>query len=337
MARQTDIAIRTTRRQALKGLIAGAAAGVAAPIRSARAAWPVDKPIRLVVPFAPAGPADVGARIVAQGLTEVMAGTTVIVENKAGAGGNIGMGQVARAEPDGYTLVVTSSALMLNPSLYDSVPYDPIKDFEPISQMLVSPNVIVADARTGIKTLAELVARAKAEPDRMTHTSAGIGTTPHLTYELLKIRAGLKMPHMAVTGAGPAIQAILAGTVQSGCTALPAAHAHIQSGALVGLGLTAHKRWHDLPDVPTMQEAGFDDFLLDTKIILLAPARTPKEIVEQLAREINGYLNRSTTRANAQKIGFDVLAGGPDVLRAAIAKEVPMWKDIVTQAGVRLK
>ncbi len=328
----------STRRHVLTGMAAaGAALPISARLSPARAAWPADKPIRLVVPFGPAGPADVAARVVAHGLGEAMAGSTIIVENKAGAGGNIGLGQVARSEPDGYTLVVVSSAFMLNPSLYDLVPYDPYKDFEPVSLLVTSPNVFLADAKAGINTLGELIARAKAEPDKINYASPGTGTTPQLAFELLKIRAGIKPAHVPFNGAGPAVQAVLASTVQVACMALPAPHPHIKAGTLKGLAVTSEKRWHDLPDVPTMKEAGFDDFLLDTKIIIAAPARTPRDIINRLAAEIAGVLRKPTTSDTLQKAGFEVLAGGPDALKAVIAREVPMWKDVVTQAGIKLK
>jgi tripartite-type tricarboxylate transporter receptor subunit TctC len=336
MDRQSDPSPRS-RRQLLKGLAVAGSVPLIARFSPARAAWPGDKPIRFVVPFAPGGPADVVARVVAQGLGETLAGSTIVVENKAGAGGNIGVGQVARAEPDGYTLVVTSSAFMLNPSLYETVPYDPVKDFEPVSLMVTSPNAFVAHPSSGVKTLADLIARCKAEPDKMNYASPGVGTTPMLSFELLKIRAGIKPAHIAHNGAGPAVQAVVAGTTQFACTALPPLHPHIQAGALNGLALTSQMRWHDLPNVPTMKEAGFDDFLLDTKIILAAPARTPAAIVEQMSKAVVGALKKPAAWDTMQKAGFEVLAQGPDGLRAAIAKEVPMWKGVVEQAGVRLK
>ena len=336
MIRETPKA-GSTRRNLLKALAFTAAAPAIARFSPAQAAWPADKPVRFIVPFGPAGPSDIVARVLAQGLGELFPGSTFIVENKAGAGGNIGMGQVARSEPDGYTYMSTSSALTLNPSLYEQVPFDPIKDFEPVALPVTSPNCFVADPKTGIRTLADMIARCKAEPERMNYASPGAGTTPQLSFELLKIRAGIKPAHVAFGGAGPAVQSLLSSATQIGCVALPAANAQIKAGTLVGLALTSGSRWHDLPDVPTMKEVGFDDFLLDTKTIIAGPAGTPPAIVNKLAEGIDAVIKRPATQETMLKNGFLVLAIGPNELRSIIAKEVPMWRDVVAQAGVKLK
>lgn len=299
------------------------------------AAWP-ERPIKLLAPFAPAGPVDQVARVIATPLGEVL-GTTVYIENRAGAGGNIGIANVARSDPDGYTLLVCSSAFMLNPSLYETVAYDPIKDFAPIAEMATSPNVFVVDPKLGVNTMADLAALAKKDPDRLNYASPGTGTTPQLSAELFKIRAGIKITHVVFNGAGPAIQAILAGTVPIACTALPPAHPHIVAGTLKALAVTGEKRWFDLPHVPTMAEAGFQNFVHDTTIILAAPARTPPEVVERVAKEVVAILKRPAVRGLLQKAGFEVLANGPEQLRARVAKEVPMWREVVAQAGIKIK
>lgn len=324
-----------TRRKALAILGGGA---VAAPFISTRAfaAWPVDKPIKLIVPFAPGGPSDIVARVVAQELGQALGGATVVVENKAGAGGNIAIGSVARAEPDGFTLLVSSSAFLLNPSLYETVPYDPVKDFVPVSLLTTSPNAFIADPGAGINSIAELIDVAKKDPDKLNYASPGIGTTPMLAFELLKIRAGIKATQVVFAGAGPAVQAVLSKTTQVGCVALPPAHPQIQAGALKGLAITADKRWPDLA-VPTMGELGFADFVLDTKQLMAAPKGTPKEIVDRLAAATIGLLKKPSVRENLQKGGHDVLATTQDELAAVIAKEVPMWREVVSKAGVKLK
>ncbi len=300
------------------------------------AAWPLDKPVRIIVPFAPGGPTDIMARVVAAHLSEMLK-ASFIIENKAGAGGNIGMGDVARAEPDGYTLLITSSAIVVNPSLADKVPYDPIKDFEPISEMGTSPNVFAVTNDLGVNTIAELVALAKKEPDKLNYSSPGIGTTPQLSAELLKLRAGIKMAHVSFNGAGPAVQAVLAGTTQVGSFALPPAHPHIIGGKMKALAVTGAKRWFDLPHVPTMIESGFKDFVADTLQGFLAPAKTPKAIVDQIASATDEILKRPDIKERLQQAGFEVLNTGPAGMKARIEKEVPMWRQIITDAGVKVR
>ena len=197
---------------------------------------------------------------------------------KGGAGGNIGIGSVARADPDGYTLLVTSSAFVLNPSLYANVPYDPFTDFAPISEMVASPNVFLARPDLGVSSIKELVALARKEPDKLNYGSPGVGTTPQLAAELLKVREKINMVQVQHAGAGPAVQAILSGTVPVACVALPPAQPHILAGKLKALAVTSEKRASGLPDVPTMTELGYKDFVLDTMQALLAPAKTPPEI-----------------------------------------------------------
>ena len=325
-----------TRRSVLQTI---AGAGLAMPmigrISSALAAWP-ERPVRVVVPFAPAGPTDIMARVWTAAISEAI-GATFFVENKPGAGGNIGIGDVARAAPDGATLLLCSGAFMLNPSLYDKVPYDPFKDFEPISLMAASPNVVAVSPTLGVKTFAELVALAKKEPDKLNYASPGAGTTPHLDAERLKILAGFKMAHVSHNGAGPAIQAILSDTVQVSCTALPPAHPHIVAGKLTALAVTGPRRWHDLPEVPTLVELGFKDFVSETSQVLLAPAKTPPEITARVAKETLAILNKPDIRDKLVKAGFEVLAEGPEGLARRIAAEVPMWREVVAQTGIKLK
>src|SRR3984957_5959020 len=207
--------ILSSRRAILRGagLAIGAAAASQLGVRTAHAASYPDRPIKIIVPFAPAGPTDIMARILAQNLGPAIGGN-IITENRSGAGGNLGIGYVAHAEPDGYTLLVTSSAYVVNPGLYAKVPYDPYKDFAPVAELGTSPNVILIDPKLGINTIAELIARAKAHPDELNYASPGIGTTPHLSGELLKIAGGINITHVPFSGAGPAIQALLGGVTQ---------------------------------------------------------------------------------------------------------------------------
>jgi tripartite-type tricarboxylate transporter receptor subunit TctC len=328
--------IRPSRREVFRaaGVLAGAAASIRFGLTPARAAGYPDHPVKIIVPFAPAGPTDIMARILANHLGEAIGGT-VVIENRPGAGGNIGMGIAAHAEPDGYTLLLTSSAYVVNPGLYAKTPYDAYKDFAPIAELGTSPNVILVDPKLGINSIAELVARARAHPSEFNYASPGIGTTPHLTGELLKITAGIEMTHVPFSGAGPAVQAVLSGTTQIAVAALPPAHPHIEAGALKALAVTDASRWFDLPDVPTMIELGYKDFISDTFQGFLAPAKTAPDIVQQLAAKSIGILRRPEVAEQLRKDGFEVLANGPDGMRKRIEDEVPKWRDIIMKAGIK--
>jgi tripartite-type tricarboxylate transporter receptor subunit TctC len=325
-----------SRRRMLRntGLAIGAMATSGLVLKPARAAGYPERTIKIVVPFAPAGPTDIMARIVATHLGNAIGGT-VIVENRPGAGGNIGIGYTAHAEPDGYTLLVTSSAYVVNPSLYVKIPYDPTKDFMPIAELGTSPNVFLVDPKLGVNSMAELIARAKADPNELNYASPGVGTTPHLSAELLKIVGGIQITHVPFSGAGPAIQAVLGGITQVACAALPPAHPFIESGALKALAVTSAHRWFDLPEVPTMVELGYKDFIADTFQGFLAPARTAPEIVALLSEKSVAILKRPDISEQLRNNGFEVIANGPDGMRKRIEDEVPKWHDVVAKAGIK--
>jgi tripartite-type tricarboxylate transporter receptor subunit TctC len=314
-------------------LIAAVAATALSPRVTGAAGYP-ERPIKIIVPFAPAGPTDIMARILARHLGEALGGT-VVVENRPGAGGNIGIGIAAHAEADGHTLLVTSSAYVVNPSLYAKIPYDPAKDFAAIAELGTSPNVILVDPKLGVNSVADLIARAKANPNELNYASPGIGTTPHLSGELFKIICGINITHVPFSGAGPAIQAILTGTTQVAFAALPPAHPQIESGTLTALAVTGERRWFDLPDVPTMVELGYKDFVSDTFQGFLAPVNTPAAVVELLAAKSIEVLKRADVAEQLRKDGFEVIANGPDGMRRRITDEVPKWRDIIAKAGIK--
>ena len=293
-----------------------------------------DRPVRIIVPFAPAGPVDVVARLVGGKLTERF-GKQFFVENQAGAGGNLGMGNAAKSAPDGHTILFVSSSYVVNPSLYARVPYDPFKDFIPISELVNAPNVLVVRPDSGINSVADLVAQAKANPAKFNYASPGAGTKSHLTGELLKLRAGIEMVHIPFRGAGPAAQAVLSNTTQVGSVALAAAETLIQDGQLRALAVTSEKRWFSLPNVPTMIEAGYPGFISDTFNALFAPAGTPPEIVALLVREARAAFQRPEAREMARKAGFEVVAGTPEQLAARVASEVPAVRELVAKAGIK--
>jgi tripartite-type tricarboxylate transporter receptor subunit TctC len=325
-----------SRRRILKasGLAAATAATSALGMNGALAAGYPDRPIKIIVPFAPAGPTDIMARIVAHNLGTALPGN-LIVENRAGAGGNLGIGYTAHTEADGYTLLVTSSAYVVNPSLYASVPYDPYKDFAPIAELGTSPNAILINPKLGINSIAELIARAKARPDELNYASPGAGTTPHLSGELLKIVGGIEITHVPFSGAGPAIQALLGGVTQLVVTALPPAIPYIESGAIKALAVTGANRWIDLKDVPTMVELGYKDFIADTFQAFLAPAKTPPEIVARLSAKTVELLKKPEIVDQLRVNGFEVIANGSDGLRRRIEIEVPKWRDVIAKAGIK--
>jgi len=318
----------------LKPLYAAVAAATLALMPgAAQAAWP-ERTITLVVPFAPGGPTDIIARILADSLTASLK-QSVIVENRAGAAGNIGMGMVARAAPDGYTLLLASTSIAVNTALFKSLPYDPFKDFAPISELVNSPNILVVNAKSDIMTVADLVKRAKAAPGTFNYSSPGAGTKSHLTGEELKQRGDFEMAHIPYRGAGPAAAAILEGSVQLGSVALPAAEPMVKSGQLRALAVTGAKRWFSMPEVPTMIEAGFPGFVSDTFSALLAPAGTPKEIIALLAKHSRDALATEKAREQARAAGFEVVAGTPEELTAKMEKEIPAVKALVERAGIK--
>jgi tripartite-type tricarboxylate transporter receptor subunit TctC len=300
---------------------------------AARAAYP-EKTITLIVPFAPGGPTDIIARIISTAFQRSL-GQSVIVENRPGAAGNIGMTLAARAAPDGYTLLLASTAIAVNPALFNNLSYDPFRDFLPISELVNAPNVIVVRADAGMNTLADLIARAKAAPGTFNYSSPGAGTKSHLTGEQLKLRAGIQMVHVPYRGAGPAALAVLEGTVQVASVALPPAEPMIKQGVLKALAVTGAQRWFSLPDVPTMIESGFPDFISDTFNALFAPAGTPPEIIALLARESQAAMQRSEAREQARRAGFEIVAGTPEQLAARLAAEIPAVKELVARAGIK--
>src|ERR1700742_5176849 len=304
-------------------------------IDAARAEYP-DRPITIIACFPPGGGNDVAMRLINTQLGEAL-GKPVIIENRGGAGGNIGTSVVARAPADGYTLLGCSSAVVVNPSLYDHVTYDPIKDLVPVMVLGASPNVFVVPERSKIKTMREFIAYAKANPGKLNWTSPGAGTTPQLAGEILKGKAGIEMVHIPFSGAGPANTAVLAGQVDMYTANYASALSLISSGKVRTIAVTSKTRWSDLPDVPTLDEIGIKHGENDTFQAVFAPAGTPKPIIDRLAKELAAILARPDVREKFQTIGLPVVAEGPDAFRARIAREVPMYKDAIEKAGLKIK
>jgi tripartite-type tricarboxylate transporter receptor subunit TctC len=312
-------------------LIGGAAATAAGGALAQGAPYP-NRPIRVIVPFAAGGPSDIIARIVADALYPQL-GQTLVIDNRAGGGANIGIGLAARAEPDGYTLLITTSAFVINPSLYKKIPFDPIKDFSPISDLAISPQML--SVMPGyVNTLAEFIAKAKAEPGKLNYSSPGVGTQAQLTVELLKLRAGIDIVHVPFSGGPPAVQALLSGSVQLTTNAVPTSEKLAQAGTIHPLAVSGKARYFALPDVPTLVESGFPGFVTDTFVGFFAPAGTPPAIVDQLASATRTVLTNPEVRGRARQAGFEVIAGGPDALAKRVVEEVAFNRDIIQKAGI---
>ncbi len=293
------------------------------------------RPVRMIVPFAAGGPTDVIARVVAQKLTEGM-GQQVVVDNRAGAGGNIGMGLAATSAPDGYTLIVVSSSFVVNPGLYASIPYDPYKSFIPVSNMAASPNVFTVHPTLAAKTMKDLLTLVAADPKKFSVATPGIGTTPDLSAQLLKLTTKLDFITVPFGGAGPAVGAVVANQVQIGCTALPPTTPHINGGRLRAIAVTGPKRSAAIPDVPTMAEVGFKGQEADTLQGLLVPAGTSRAIVTKLHGQVVKMMAQPDVKARVEGLGFDIIASSPDAFAAQVRVEVEKWTKVVKAAGIKV-
>jgi tripartite-type tricarboxylate transporter receptor subunit TctC len=299
-----------------------------------QAAWP-ERPIMIIVHFAPGGSNDLLGRLLAAELRPVL-GQTVIVENRPGANGNIGLAAAARAAPDGYTLVVASGVVLINPSV-GNAGYDPIKDFAPVAYLGASPNVLLTRPGSGITSVQDLIARASAKPGTITYSSPGVGSISQLAVELLQLRTNIKLIHVPFSGAAPAAQSAIAGTTDLGSVNVAGLIGFINSGAAKAIVQTGQERWPDLPDVPTMEQAGIPDAVVETSQMMLAPAGTPQPIIDRLAKEVLAIMRKPDVRERMLKASFAVQPEGPDQLRARIAREVPMWKELVERSGIKIE
>jgi tripartite-type tricarboxylate transporter receptor subunit TctC len=325
-----------SRRQVIKG--AGVlAAGIAAPsllnVRSAYAAYP-DRPIKVVVANTPGGPSDITARIVTAALQQTT-GKTFIVENRGGAGGNIGMGYTAKSEPDGYTVILITNAFSANVSLYHELPYK-TSDFVAVCELASSPNTFTVKADLPAKTMKEFVALARANPDKYNCATPPIGTSSQLQLEYLKSIENLpKLSDVVFKGGGDAITALLGGNVQLSSGSLPPALPHIKAGSLRCLAVTGDQRWPELPDVPTMVEAGYKQFVFGVDCALLAPAKTPPEAVKWLETETLKVLNTKDIQDKLNKAGFLVRAQGADACWKRVTNEIGLFKGIIETAHIK--
>jgi tripartite-type tricarboxylate transporter receptor subunit TctC len=295
-----------------------------------------DHNVRVIVPFGQGGPTDVIARIFAQKLSENL-GHQFYVENIPGAGGNIGTEKAAKAPGDGYTILVVSTGFMVNPSLYAKVPYDPVKDFAPLTLAAVSPNVVFVNPSIPAKTLHELIELVKANPGKYAYAQPAIGSTPHLSAELLKQTFGLDLVMIPFTSAGLAVNGVLSGQPPIGVTALPPTIGLINEGKLRGLAIAATKRSPTIPDVPTIAEAGVPGQEADTLTGFVMPARTPPAIVEKLHAEMVRIGALPEIRERMEKIGFNPVLNTPAEFGARIKTEMERWGKVVKASNLKIE
>lgn len=308
-------------------LIAGVAFGQAYPT----------KPIRIVVGFTPGGTTDILARELGARMQESW-GQSAVVDNRPGAGGNIGAAAVAKAAPDGYTLLLATNSFAINPAIYSKMPYDTINDFMPITFIGSVTNIFFAHPSVPVKTMKDVVALAKSRPGQVTYGSGGVGTSPQLAVELFKSLAKVDLVHVPYKGVPPVIQGLLAGEIALGTASLPSAGLPhlVKSGRLRGLALTGSKRAKAVPDVPTMIESGFPGFDVVIWYGMLAPAGTPQDIVARLNKELIRILGLPVVRDRLATYDFDIATSTPAEFMAYIKSELAQWAKVVKEAGVPL-
>ncbi|MBI3375441.1 MAG: tripartite tricarboxylate transporter substrate binding protein [Betaproteobacteria bacterium] len=292
------------------------------------------RPLRLILPFPPGGGTDILGRIIAERLGANLA-QPVVVENRGGAGGNVGAEAAAKAAPDGYTIVLVAPSLAISPSLYAKLNYDPVKDFAPITLVGSVPNVLITHPATPARTLADFIALARSKPGGMNFGSGGSGTSNHLAGELFNIITGVKLVHVPYKGVNLAMNDALSGEVQLVVIGIPAAAPHIRAGRLRALALIAPQRSPALPDVPTVAEAGLPNFEVTTWYGVLAPAGTPRPIVLRLNAELRRVMHAADIRERLANIATDPVTNTPEEFAEYIRLEIAKWGKVVREAGLR--
>lgn len=295
-----------------------------------------DRPITLVVPNPPGGLVDTSARLLSEPLTRVI-GQPVIVDNKPGASGNTAYQYVAKAKPDGYTLLISYSGYHVgNPALMDKLPWDPVKDFSPVALLTISTNVIAVHPSVPVNNLKELIAYAKANPGKLNYASQGNGSVSHIGTEIFKQATGVDMVHVPYKGSGPAIQDVLAGQVQVFITTPPSVMQHVQSGKLKGLAVTGSNRHPGMPNVPTTAEAGLPSFQLESWVALYAPAGTPAPVIAKLTDSVKKSLALPEVKERADTAGVELRYLNPAAMDALLKKELPYWNKAIKAANIKL-
>jgi tripartite-type tricarboxylate transporter receptor subunit TctC len=322
------------RRQFMQ--MAGAAAAL--PILAAPA-WAQTYPshaVRVIVPYAPGGVTDIVARLIAQKLSEHL-GKQFFVENVPGATGNIGTSQAAKTAPDGYTVLVVFSSYVVNPTLFEKIPYDPYKDFDPVTLATTSTTVLLVNPSVPAETVKDLVALVRANPGKYSYASAGAGTQSHLAGEQFRLSLGLDLVHVPFNGGGPAIASVIAGHTPVGFNSPTTSVQHIKDGKVRALGVTGASRSQSMPDVPTMTEGGYPDIKGDSWVGFLVPAGTPKDIVVLLNREIAKILALPDMKDRLVSLGSDAVASTPEEFAQRIKTEIETWGKVIRAANIKVQ
>ena len=314
-------------------LLAGAAALSAAPGGARAQTWPT-RPVRVIVPFQPGGSTDIFARLAAQKLTEHF-GKQFYIENIAGATGNVGTAQAARAAPDGHTLLIAFSSYVVNPTLFAKLPFDPDRDLAPVTLAVAAPNVLTVNPSLPARNLSELVALVKSNPGKYTYTSGGVGTQGHLLGEMLRLSQALDIVHVPFNGAAPAIASAMAGHTPIAWSTVASAAQALEAGQLRPLALASKTRSQLLSDVPTTAEAGYPDIQGDSWVGLLAPAGTPNEIIGALQREIAGIIALPDVKERLPTLGFEAIGSTPEEFAARIKVETEIWGKVIRAANIK--
>ena len=320
-----------------RAVLAGGTAALALPFigsASAQAQWP-NKPVKVIVPFAPGGTTDILGRLMAQKLSEEL-GQQFVIENKAGAGGNIGADMAAKSDADGYTFVIgTPGPHVINQYIYKNQPFDGVKDLAPVIVIARVPNLISINPNVKANNLKEFIALAKAEPGKMSYASPGNGSTGHVATELLKSMAGIDLVHVPYRGSALAITDVIGGRVELSLDNLPAVQPHVEGGKLRPLAVTTAKRWPEMPDVPTVDEAGVPGYEASSWFTIAAPAKTPAAIIARVNKSVNAYMADKDMIARMRKLGADPVGGSPDDMAKMMVEENAKWKKAIEFAGLK--
>lgn len=317
-----------------RGLLQIAAASLLPPARVALADDYPNRMVRIVVPYAPGGPSDILARLAGQKLSEVL-GQKFLIENVPGAGGNIGMGRVARSAPDGYSLCVVPPNVIVNPMMYANVPYDPYKDFDPITIAVSSPIVLAVNPSVHVRSVDELVSKVKSNPSQRFFASPGIGTPPHLAGEHFRLEFGLDLSHVPFTGAGAAVNSALGGHTPIVFTSLPPIVPHLKEGRLKALAVMSDNRAPLLPDVPSIVELGHPDLTGEGWFAFLASAGTPNAIVSLLHQQIVKAMGLADVKERLTELGYETVGTTPEDCVKQFRKEGAKWARVIQQAGIK--
>lgn len=292
-----------------------------------------ERPVKLIVPYAPGGSADITARMISEDWGKTL-GQAMIVENRAGAGGNAGVDAVAKSRPDGYTIGIHTLSLAVNPALYPKMPFDTLKDLSPIGMVASSQHVLVVNPKVPAKDLKELLALLKSNPGKLTYGSAGNGSTMHIAPELFKVSSNTFITHIPYRGGGPALSDTAGGQVDMSFPVASAAAQFVQSGMLRGIGVTGTKRSPLMPNIPTLAEAGLPAYSFETWFIVFAPGGTSQVVIDKLNTSLNTALGNPTLKTRMTKEGFDPIPSTPAQARQRLEKEIPVWAKLIKERGI---